>query len=299
MKNLVVVRCGNSSLHEQWLGQDRNFDIVLSYYGDSCPYDLEQVKFLHPFKGSKWEGLADFFQNYPEIWRDYEFIWLPDDDIATNVNDINYFFKLAEQQQFMLCQPALTWDSYFSWPITLQNKSFQWRFVNFVEVMIPCFSINAFKKILPTFNENKSGWGLEFLWMRILAEENKSDNKVAVVDAVAMHHTRPVGSAGSGTGVSKFSKKNKLTKFFNNSAQVLSPLEELRLLMKKYDLKEQATCMGGILKDGKQLNLQDKQDLLRVIVNGVDPRRLSQDDLFQGIYIEVTPELSHKWHKIT
>lgn len=37
MKNLVVLRCGDTSLHQEWVNEKSQFDVVLSYYGDNNP----------------------------------------------------------------------------------------------------------------------------------------------------------------------------------------------------------------------------------------------------------------------
>ena len=43
---------------------------------------------------------------------------------------------------------------------------------------------------LPTFTENLSGWGLDWVWPHRLGVETR---RSAVIDAVAVTHTRPVG----------------------------------------------------------------------------------------------------------
>lgn len=74
MKVLVVLRCGDKSLHPNWVTKESNFDVVLSYFGDSIQYDLSHIKYVHYFKGSKWEGLYDFFKNNHSIWKYYDYI---------------------------------------------------------------------------------------------------------------------------------------------------------------------------------------------------------------------------------
>ncbi|MEJ7660045.1 MAG: DUF707 domain-containing protein [Hymenobacter sp.] len=61
-----------------------------------------------------------------------------------------------------------------------------------VEVMAPLFSQDALRQCLVSFNENKSSWGLDSVWPKILGYPQ---NKLGVFDAVVMEHTRPVGGA--------------------------------------------------------------------------------------------------------
>ena len=39
MKNLVVVRCGDKSLHENWLKGNVEYDVAVSYFGDDFKFD--------------------------------------------------------------------------------------------------------------------------------------------------------------------------------------------------------------------------------------------------------------------
>jgi Protein of unknown function (DUF707) len=197
-KNLVILRSGDKSLHPQWLDNKfpRNWDLAISYYGNKDkPYDGE-YEFFHQFKGSKWEGIADFCANNGDIISKYDYIWLPDDDLLTTCENINSFFDICNDEQFNLAQPALENSSYFSHRITLQHPLTYYRMTNFVEVMAPCFSRALFNKITNTFKLNTSGWGLEWVWLDI-ASKNDLKN-IAIIDKTPILHTRPVSSAGSG-----------------------------------------------------------------------------------------------------
>lgn len=114
-KFLAVIRCGDNSLHKNWVNDNAQFDVILSYFGENIPYSLDNIKYVHHFKGSKWEGLYDLFHNHPELWADYDYIWLPDDDLDSTVENINLFFELMQKYRFDLCQPALTNNSYYSY----------------------------------------------------------------------------------------------------------------------------------------------------------------------------------------
>lgn len=216
-KFLAVIRCGDNSLHKNWVNDNAQFDVILSYFGEDIPYSLDNIKYVHHFKGSKWEGLYDLFYSHPELWADYDYIWLPDDDLDSTVENINLFFELMQKYQFDLCQPALTNNSYYSYKDLLQEPDLIYRETNFVEVMAPCFSKKIISKAYQTFNENKSGWGLDFYWPILFKEENI---KVGVIDSTPIHHTRPVGIAGHGS-----------------SDKTLSPLNELHQLLDKYSLE--------------------------------------------------------------
>lgn len=264
MKTLVVVRCGDQSLHSEWVNELSNFDVVLSYFGNDLPYNLDHIKFVHHFKGSKWQGLYDFFLNYPDIWEEYDYIWVPDDDLSTTAENLNLFFNLCQKYQFILAQPALTKNSYFSHPLLLQVSNFIYRETNFVEVMAPCFSKSAFDKCWKTFSENKSGWGLDALWPIIL--ENKG--VIGIIDETPIFHTRPVGIAGHGLGDNKD-----------------SPYMEEKKLLKKYKISIKNGCFSGLLKNGNILT--DKEIIFNEVVKGVSPIRLKDVMAFNRLYNEI------------
>lgn len=140
----------------------------------------------------------------------------PDDDIWMHPKDLERFFEICAENEFVISQPALMKGSFFSWDITCQNESCIYRTTNFIEIMAPCFKVDTFKFFAPTFAENTSGWGLEWLWWHV-ANKNSASN-FAIIDLVPMLHTREVGTAGSGGA------KN-------------SPADEMRELLTKYQLK--------------------------------------------------------------
>jgi hypothetical protein len=186
MRGLVVLRCGRSSLHWDWLnGPQRNWDLVL------CPYqDIDsRGHAARVIPGQKWDGLARFFADY-QGWRDYDYICLPDDDLATDAATLNAFFDLCEQFKIKLAAPALTPNSYFSHPLTMKNTEFRARRTSFVEIMMPCFSRAVFQDALSTFELSRSGtgFGLDYLWAHMLSYED-----IWTFDETAVHHTRPVG----------------------------------------------------------------------------------------------------------
>lgn len=188
---LVIVRAGDQSLHPMWTQSEetRNWELVVSYYGD----DPEKYRFPGQRRiddpGQKFLGLHALLTR-DAFWRDYDYVWLPDDDLAVTESAINRMFELAASLDLAIAQPALSWTSYFSHHLTLRSPSFRLRYTNFVEVMAPCFHRDFLGTCLPTFAENRSGWGLDYLWPRLL---HPGQPPCAILDEVEITHTRPVG----------------------------------------------------------------------------------------------------------
>ena len=191
-KNLVVVRAGPRSLHRDWnlSSHTDQFDVVVSYYGDG-EYIPAAGESVHYFKGGKFEGIFDLFQKRPELMRDYTHIWIPDDDIGTNIDDIAKLFDIAKARRLQICQPSLSWKSYHSHFITLYNPHFELRYTNFVEMMAPVFTSDALRELTPLFEGLRFGWGLDEIWCRLLPAPEFGS---AIIDAVTVDHMRPLGS---------------------------------------------------------------------------------------------------------
>jgi len=191
-RNLVIVRAGNKSLHPDWLRgpEARNWDFVISYFGDDPDiYRRDDVVRIDS-KGPKWPPLKALLAEHPEYTQDYDYIWLPDDDLEMTTRDMNRFFDICREHDLELAQPSLTPNSPVTHPLVINNTLSRIRFTNFVEVMAPCFSAACLRRALPTFDGTQSGWGIDWLWPRIVA---KPDTAIAIVDDVVIRHTRPLG----------------------------------------------------------------------------------------------------------
>gem|GEM_PF-569125 len=219
--NLVVVRTGASSLHKKWpkdLGSaDRSWDLLLSHFDEKSEPDCPDADIIVRQGAYKFSSCWRLFQDIPWL-STYKSVWFCDDDIMTSWSDIQKLFELFSEFGLDLAQPALTTDSYFSLPICLQQKNSVLRFTNFVEVMIPLFSAKALKTCLPTFENSMSGWGLDFVWAHLLGNPR---HKLAIIDAVPVQHTRPVGSGA----------------MYDHAKQIkIEPFDEMHEYLRRYGI---------------------------------------------------------------
>jgi hypothetical protein len=191
-RNLIVLRAGDASLHDEWIrGDDRDFDLFISYYGNEPGRYLDDADFHEARPGPKWPAIAALLSENPSLLEAYEAFWFPDDDLAASTDVLNRMFAFFHAHQLSLAQPALTRDSYFTWSTLLQEPRSHLRFTHFVEVMAPLFSRDALRLCAPTFEESRSGWGLDWVWPTLC--ERAGLGRMAVVDATPVRHTRPVG----------------------------------------------------------------------------------------------------------
>jgi hypothetical protein len=242
-RNLVIVRAGDSSLHPGWLvpRSQRNWDLVVNYFGDDEERyrdDGEGVLRIDS-KGPKWPALHELLGRTWQGWREYERIWLPDDDLECQAADIDRLFDLMPALDLHLAQPSLSWNSYISLILTAHNPNFALRYTSFVEPMAPCFSRQLLERVLPTFGEIISGWGLDYIWPRYL---DNPPLQCAVIDRVQVRHTRPVGGPNYQ---------------FNQQAGK-TPQAEMQWLLAKHGMSDaMQLAYGGLDRDGRRTTLFD------------------------------------------
>jgi len=188
-RNLVIVRAGDASLHPSWLKAERNWDIIVNYYGDDPQLYRQNDVCRIDSKGPKWPALHELMEKIQDQIAPYDYIWFPDDDLACAPDTIDRLFDLCRAHDLELAQPALTHDSHIGVSITVANHAFLLRYTNFIEIMAPCFHRALLQRCWPTFATSLSGWGLDFVWPR----QASDPSKVAIIDALQIKHTRPHG----------------------------------------------------------------------------------------------------------
>lgn len=191
MRPLVIVRCGKGSLHRNWLRPGKRWSLAVSSFYSEKPADYPEADYFHFYKGGKWDGIAAFVKAHPEVLSNFDTFWLPDDDIDATPDQIDRLFAEFHAFHLELAQPSLTRGSFYHFPITLACRGSRMRFTNFVEIMVPVLSRSVFQAMLPLFQISKSGFGFDLIWSRITSDPK---TKCAILDAVSVRHTRPVGS---------------------------------------------------------------------------------------------------------
>ena len=192
-RDLVIARVGPQSLHPHWLDHDepRSWDLVLLPYVPLPDAVTRGCVVADVIPGPKWSGLRTLLSAW-DGWRDYERVWLPDDDLMTSQADISALFAISRAVGLELFAPALHDESYFAHFSTMHNRVFAGRWTGFVEIMMPGFRVSTLARLLPTLEltETGWGWGLDSLWPHLLGYRD-----VGIVDAVQVLHTRPVGQS--------------------------------------------------------------------------------------------------------
>lgn len=187
MRNLVIGVVGDNSLHKYWLsGCNPEFDLFLVYYADLGERYRSDGVYYDTAKGTKFLIVDQMVKKHKEVFDHYDAILIPDDDLLIDARGINRFFDLFHQYELAIAQPAIMgWLSLQNTQVSFENIL---RYVRCVEIMTPCFSREAFQLCKHTFSENKTNWGIDWLWWGLLGEPK---DKLAIIDDVVAIHTRP------------------------------------------------------------------------------------------------------------
>ncbi|MFL5742812.1 MAG: hypothetical protein ACJ75B_21515 [Flavisolibacter sp.] len=220
-KNIVIAPCGNRAhlFKDRWLQfkEEKEFDLCLLFYHEQInnPSLYQEVDYFFHLKDFKYHMLYNLFTNVkPEWLQQYEYFYFLDDDIEINTREINSIFLLSRAFQSSISQAALTHDSFCSWKMFRQQKNSFCRFVGQIEVMAPLFHRDALIKCLPSFVGNRSSWGVDSVWSKIL---DYPKDKLIVFDTVLMRHTQPVGGGElyQKIGIDPHEDWNAVVKKFN------------------------------------------------------------------------------------
>lgn len=189
-KHCVLAAIGATSLHRQWISKRSKFDLHLIVYDNSYELFKNDTPYVIASKGYKLKLIYDYLTSNPHLIDQYDYFYMPDDDISINSTNIQKLFKFMKEYQLAVAQPAIA-NSFLSYLHTKRHEDSVLRYTNFVEIMQPCFSREALKKVLFTFNETVYGWGIDYHWGIIL---NYTQKNMAIIDDITSKHTRPVQS---------------------------------------------------------------------------------------------------------
>ena len=162
--------------------KNKNFDIVLYYYNSLPPSNCVDYCVYHP--GLKFENFYHFATNH-DISK-YDAIWIVDDDIQIDTQQINKLFQFFSKYDLDIAQPAFSLDSHISHPITLASSSCALRYCNFVENGVMMLSNRALSKCLEVFKYGRTGWGVDYVCCRMI----DNGHNIGIIDNIICRHPK-------------------------------------------------------------------------------------------------------------
>lgn len=182
---LVYLPTDGGDVVPQIFTEGRAFDIAVNIYTDR--EFKEDVEWMFNISGLKYRGFNAALEGI--LLAGYEYIAIIDDDIEIDAEQVNRLFKIGITLDLSLWQPCHLEGSHNAHGHLAQSSGSFVRKTDFVECMCPFFSRNALLKIKPYFKLSESGWGLDYIWPKVLADE-----RIAIIDCEGIRHVRPVRS---------------------------------------------------------------------------------------------------------
>lgn len=177
---LVFTSAGDNSSLRHWLRGRRNFDIWITYYGDGAP-DLNRVAdHFNRRKGGKFPNLHYAWQHWPEVFEQYEAIFVLDDDIVLSGSEISHLFRILERYELTLLQPAFSPLGQISHEFTAAKLGSFGRYVTLIELGVPLFRRSALQDFLTIYDPKVVGWGVDWWYMHTLRDQGPA----AIIDSI-------------------------------------------------------------------------------------------------------------------
>ena len=135
-KNLVYSSVGdNNPKISKWLYGNKDFDVLIIYYGKHKNKYLNDSDYYFERSGSKWQNIYFIYQTHQNLLNRYNNILLLDDDIMLNTNQINKLFKIRKKYGLSILAPAFRSTSKISHPITKVNPKYFLRYTKLHQIV--------------------------------------------------------------------------------------------------------------------------------------------------------------------
>ena len=196
MRNLVFCPVGSpltfddrfdKENHWRYTKPHRLYETFVVQYGSFVPeggtYDA-----LTQQRGFKWNLARDLLDKIG--YQKYEYIAFLDDDLITDIDNLNRAFTLAKEKNLKAFQLSVTDDSDVFYPILRNNSDYKYTKTNFIEVMGPVIHTSLIPLCMELWNKYDiySGWGFD----KILCDLIKED--AAVIHCSQMFHPKKYSS---------------------------------------------------------------------------------------------------------
>lgn len=181
-KNLVFTSAGDRSSVVRWLEGVRDFDLWVCYYGDGQHTCLSAADYYVRRKGGKFPNLKFCFDNWQSIFSQYEAVMVADDDIIISGEDLTRLFRIREEFDLLVLQPAFDLRGKISHKITREHSFSRLRYTNFVEVTCPLFRADKLFEFLGQYDPELVCWGVDWWFSEYIG--GGSQRRIAIIDEV-------------------------------------------------------------------------------------------------------------------
>ena len=168
------------------------FDVLVFDYsgGAAAPAGMALLSVKTQCKGEIYREVHRWLEASPGR---YDYVALIDDDIELSWSGINRMLEIARARGLDSFSATLTHDSYHAHARFLQRPGGEVRPVKWVEVMMPFYRTALFMAGAAYYAHSISSYGLDQFVLPTL-QKLTGHEAVAVIDAVAVRHMRPITS---------------------------------------------------------------------------------------------------------
>lgn len=177
---LVFTSAGDRSNLHRWLRGPRDFDLWVTYYGDYRGRYASVADIYNCRKGSKFQNLHHASRAWAVLLSSYESIMVMDDDILIRPDQINRLFRIRQELDLWVLQPAFSPWGKITHPITAVQRTERWRYTNFVEMTCPLFRGDKLAEFLEVYDPTLTGHGTDWWFLDVLGKN--IERRVAVID---------------------------------------------------------------------------------------------------------------------
>lgn len=192
MNNLIICPVGNplkfdarfdKENHWRYCTDKRLYETAVFVYSDFLPEPSTCDIFIKD-KGFKW-SLSKKYIDVLE-YQNYEYIGFMDDDLITDVHNLNLALTIAKESDSKIFQLSVTQDSDEFFPILRNKPEVKYTKTNFVETM----GMFIHSSLIPTVKEFWNmydiycGWGFD----KVICDITKTD--ATVIHSAQMFHPK-------------------------------------------------------------------------------------------------------------
>ncbi len=151
-KYLIYTSAGSSANVRFWVSKkDRDYDVWITNHSGIPGLNREYADFYNERSGSKIPNLHQVYRENPNFFKSYKAIMVMDDDIIISPRSLTHLFKIFEENDLWMLQPAFSRFGKISHPITKRRLTTSLRYVNFVEITCPIIQTDKLLEFLDIY----------------------------------------------------------------------------------------------------------------------------------------------------
>ncbi len=193
------------------MNPSRSFDLWVTYYGDKGDRYRDVADIYTAHKGGKFPNLLNAYRTNPEITQHYDAIMVMDDDVIISGENIDRLFRLREELDLWVLQPAFSPRGRINFPITQVNRTCRLRYISFVEMTCPLFRRDKLDNFMKVYDPVLVGYGCD--WWFIDSMGDDIAGKIAVVDEVTCVNPWILMKKGNGREIDRLRRYKSARRF--------------------------------------------------------------------------------------